>query len=259
MDNFGPQSVREKILAWAVGVLLVIVAIFLAAWFCGYPPRGVDDSASSTVAAWATSVGTFLLAFFAYHAWSTSQGTLRTMKAQAVEVREEQRHMVQVQALATYIDALSALSRLQLKLAEEYVTQPNGVAVSALSKPSVPYQIFALDLTRAVQVSGTVWRMQHMVGQQDEREFYEIRSMEAMLRRAYAWQMRTSVWTQYQRRKQLELNSQMCTDLIASAQRWQMKPEQREGLSTAIRNRRVKFMRDSPCRPDNIESSEESD
>lgn len=259
MNKDESRNIREKVLTWAVGVLLVIVAIFVAAWFCGYPPRGVTDSTSSAIAAWATSIGTFLLAFFAYHAWTTSQGTLKTMKDQAVEVREEQRHMVQVQALATYIDALSSLSRLQTKLAEEFVARPTGVAVTAMSIPSIPYQVFASDLIRAVQVTGTVWRMQHMHNPTNEREFYEIRSLEAILRRAYQWQMKPRVWTHRQRIKQLELNREMCTDLVGLSQRWQMNVEQRDSMSTTIRTRRIKFLRESPCHPENIPDPEESD
>ncbi|GAA1866179.1 hypothetical protein GCM10009715_11740 [Paeniglutamicibacter psychrophenolicus] len=166
MSKRGPATPIEKALAWATSVLLVVNAIFWIGWINGYPPVGVD---AITLGTWATAIGTFLLAYFAYHAWTTSRTTLEAMEGQAEGDLAARQKELEISALADYLRALGAAARVS-----EFYPGYDGEDPSALLKPKDAEKVKQDDLARediyvngidnmckAIELSGAIWRMHH--------------------------------------------------------------------------------------------------
>jgi hypothetical protein len=97
-----------------------------------------------------TAVGTAVLAWFAYWAWKTAQHQLSEMRDQTDRQIEDQEWGRQVEALATYLSALSALQD----------TPPaQGPGISPEQADARDLRWFTLS--SQINIAGNIWRLLH--------------------------------------------------------------------------------------------------
>lgn len=233
MKKWKRLTANEKRFAWAVLFLFLVAVGAIFGWLNSYPPRATDWAVVSGLA---TAVGTFVLAYFAWKAWTAALATVQGQKTSE-----------ELAAMSAYMRSLKGLAHVQKGTPAEFAPPIVGERFTDLMRLNAAHETYVRSLCDEADSAGSIWRAHHRTSEELGVVF---RDSEQLLIESLEWWSQGEKVSDPDRNRQYERSSDFAKELSLLVLHWQTDLDARSDIRAICEAECAKFIRDSPCWPD---------